>query len=57
LLKKAEVNGALEIQYDPLHSGKIRLPWVVHMEAHMLDSVGNVSRVKTRYLRAPARLR
>jgi hypothetical protein len=27
---------------DPLESGEMRLPWGVHMQAHLLDGVGDV---------------
>jgi hypothetical protein len=40
--KKAEVGGAVEVPHDPLHSGEMWLPRGVHMEAHLLDNVGDV---------------
>jgi hypothetical protein len=32
----------MEVAHDPLESGEMGLPWGVHMEAHLLDSVGDV---------------
>jgi hypothetical protein len=40
--KEAEVGGAPEVPQDPLHSGEMWLQRDVHMEAHLLDDVGDV---------------
>jgi hypothetical protein len=36
------VEGAAEVPQDPLESGEMRLPRGVHMQAHLLDGVGDV---------------
>jgi hypothetical protein len=40
--KQAEVEGALEVSKDVLHDHEMGLTRVVHVEAHLLDLVGNV---------------
>jgi hypothetical protein len=55
--KQAVVEGALEVPKDALHSREMGLTRVMHVEAHLLDRIGNVGLVKVRYWRAPARLR
>jgi hypothetical protein len=40
--KQAEVEGALEVPKDVLHDHEMGLTRVVHVEAHLLDLVGNV---------------
>jgi hypothetical protein len=32
----------VEVAQDPLESSEMGLPWSVHMEAHLLDGVGDV---------------
>jgi hypothetical protein len=55
------VEGAAEVAQDPLESGEMGLPWGVHMEAHLLDGVGDVrpreSEVLERSCQAPVRCR
>jgi hypothetical protein len=36
------VEGATEVEQDPLESDEMRLPRGVHMQAHLLDGVGDV---------------
>jgi hypothetical protein len=36
------VEGVVEVAHDPLESGDIGLLWGVHVEAHLLDGVGDV---------------
>jgi hypothetical protein len=36
------VEGSTEVAQDPLESGKVGLPWGVHVQAHLLDDVGDV---------------
>jgi hypothetical protein len=36
------VEGALEVPEDVLHSHEMGLTGVLHVEAHLLDHVGNV---------------
>jgi hypothetical protein len=40
--KEVVVEGAAEVAQDALESGKMGLPWGVHMEADLLDGVGDV---------------
>jgi hypothetical protein len=40
--EEALVEGAAEVAQDPLESHEVGLPWSVHMEAHLLDGVGDV---------------
>jgi hypothetical protein len=40
--EEAVVEGATMVAQDPLESGEMGLSWGVHMEAHLLDNVGNV---------------
>jgi hypothetical protein len=40
--KKTVVEGDVEVAQDPLESGEMRLPRGVHMQAHLLDGVGDV---------------
>jgi hypothetical protein len=40
--EQTEVVGAAEVAQDPLESGEMGLPWGVHVEAHLLDGVGDV---------------
>jgi hypothetical protein len=39
--KQAEVEGALEVPKDVLRNREMGLTRVVHVEAHLLDRVGN----------------
>jgi hypothetical protein len=32
----------VEVMQDPLDSGEMRVPWCVHVKAHLLDGVDNV---------------
>jgi hypothetical protein len=32
----------VEVAQDPLETGEMGLPWGVHVEAHLLDGVGDV---------------
>ena len=40
--KDPEVKGATQVPQDPLHRDEVRLQRVVHVEADLLDDVGNV---------------
>ena len=51
--KGSEVDGALEIPHDPLHIGEMWLPRGVHMEAHLLDDVGDVGTGEDEVLQGP----
>jgi hypothetical protein len=54
--KQALVEGALKVPKDALHNHEMGPTRVMHVEAHLLDRVGNVRLVKVRYWRASARL-
>jgi hypothetical protein len=40
--QEAVVEGAAEVAQDPLESGEVGLPRGVHVQAHLLDGVGDV---------------
>jgi hypothetical protein len=40
--EEAIVEGVAEVAQDPLESGEMWLLWGVHMQAHLLDDVGDV---------------
>ena len=47
----------MEVRKDSFSSGEVWLPQSVHVEAHLLDGIGDAGLVKVRYLSALARLR
>jgi hypothetical protein len=51
--KQAVVQGALEVPKDALHDREMGLTGVVHVEAHLLDSVGNVEPGEGEVLESP----
>jgi hypothetical protein len=51
--KKLEVKGATQVPHDPLHRGEVRFPRVVHVEAHLLDGVGDVRPGEDEVLKCP----
>jgi hypothetical protein len=51
--KKAEVGGASKVPQDPLHSGEMKLSRGVHMDAHLLDDVGDVGAGEDKVLQGP----
>jgi hypothetical protein len=51
------VEGALEVAENALHNREMELMMVGHVEAHLLNWIGDVRPVKVMYWRAPARLR
>jgi hypothetical protein len=53
--KEAKVGRALEVPQDPLHSSEMRLPLGMHMEAHMLDGVGDVKPCEDEVLQRPGK--
>jgi hypothetical protein len=54
--EKTEIEGATKVAKNPLNSGEARLPRIMHMKAHVLNTIGDIWRVKVRYSRAPAKL-
>jgi hypothetical protein len=54
--KQAVVEGALEVLKDALHGREIGLMRVVHVEAHMLDRVGNVGPGEGEVLKSPSQV-
>jgi hypothetical protein len=52
--KQGVVEGALEIPEDALHSREMGLTGVVHVEAHLLDCVGNVGPGEGEVLESPS---
>jgi hypothetical protein len=52
--KQAVVEGALEIPKDVLHGREMGLMGVVHVEAHLLDRVGNVGPGEGEVLESPS---
>jgi hypothetical protein len=51
---KDEDGGASEVTQDPLHSGEMWLLWCVHMEAHLVDSIGDVRACEDEVLQGPS---
>jgi hypothetical protein len=39
-----------------LHGGEVGLPWIMHVEADLLDGVGDVEAGERQVLEGPARL-
>jgi hypothetical protein len=56
--KKAIVKSTSNVLENPLHSSKVWFPQIMHVEAHLLNSIGDVrpSEGEVRYQRAPTRL-
>jgi hypothetical protein len=52
--KQAVVEGALEVPKDVLHDREMGLMGVVHVEAHLLDRVGNVRSSQGEVLESPS---
>jgi hypothetical protein len=48
------VDGALKVPKDALHSREMGLTGVVHVEAHLLDHIGNVGLDKGEVLECPS---
>jgi hypothetical protein len=55
--KEPEVDGATQVPQDALHRGEVRLLRVVHVEAHLLDDVGDVWPGEDEVMQGPTRLR
>jgi hypothetical protein len=53
LKKKPEAKSATQVPHDPLHRGEVRFPRVVHVEAHLLDGVGDVEPGEDEVLKGP----
>jgi hypothetical protein len=51
--KEPEVDGATQVPQDALHRGEMRLPRVMHVEAHLLDGVGDVRPSEDEVLQGP----
>jgi hypothetical protein len=51
--KQAVVEGALQVLKDVLRGREMRLTRVVHVEAHLLDCVGNVEPGEGEVLESP----
>jgi hypothetical protein len=51
--KEPEVEGAMQVPQDPLHCGEVRLPRIVHVEAYLLDGVGDVGLGEDEVLKCP----
>jgi hypothetical protein len=47
------VEGDTEVAKNPLHSSEVRLPWGVHVKAHLLDGVGNIGPSEVEVLESP----
>jgi hypothetical protein len=54
--KQAEVEGALEVPKDVLRGHEMELTRVVHVEAHLLDRVGNVGPGEGEVLESPSQV-
>jgi hypothetical protein len=53
VMKQAIVEGALEVAEDPLHNREMGLLRVMHIEAHLLDHVGDVGSSEGEVLEGP----
>jgi hypothetical protein len=53
--KEPEVDGATLVPQDALHRGEVWLPRVVHVEAHLLDGVGDVGPGEYEVLHGPSK--
>jgi hypothetical protein len=53
----AVVEGAAEVAQDPLESGEVGFPRGVHVQAHLLDGVGDVGPREGEVLECPVRPR
>lgn len=51
--KEVEVGSSPDVPQDQLHSGEMWLPRGVHMEAHLLDGVGDVGPGEDKVLQRP----
>jgi hypothetical protein len=52
--KQAMVGSALDVPKDALHGREMGLTGVVHVEAHLLDRVGNVKPSEGEVLESPS---
>jgi hypothetical protein len=52
--KQAMVEGALEVPKDALRGHEMRLIGIVHVEAHLLDRVGNAGPGEGEVLESPS---
>jgi hypothetical protein len=50
---EAKVQGASQIAQDMLHHGEVRLPGIMHVEADLLDGVGDVGVGERQVLEEP----
>jgi hypothetical protein len=55
--KQTMVEGAIEVVEDALRNREIGLTGVMHVEAHLLDHVGDVKPGEGEVLESPTRLR
>jgi hypothetical protein len=53
--KDPEVKGATQVPQDPLHRDEVRLQRVVHVEADLLDDVGDVWPSEDEVLQCPGK--
>jgi hypothetical protein len=51
--KQTMVEGALEVAEDLLRSRKMRLPRIIHVEAHLLNHIGDVRPGEGEILKSP----
>jgi hypothetical protein len=49
---KTKIQGALKVAKNALHSAQMRLPRVMHVEAHLLDSISNIWTSKSEILKS-----
>ena len=53
--EEAEVNGDTEVAKDPLESGDVWLPGIMHMETYLLNCIGDVRLGEGEILKCPGK--
>ena len=53
--EEIEVDGAAEVAKDPLESGEVWLPGIMHMETYLLNCVGDVWPDEGEILKCPGK--
>jgi len=49
---KTKIQGTLKVAKNALHSARMRLPGVMHVEAHLLDSISDIWTSKSEILKS-----
>jgi len=54
-VKETEVDGAAEVAKDPLESGEVWLPGIMHMETYLLTCISDVRPGEGEMLKCPGK--